>query len=131
MRGNLLLLVAAGLGYAAWVVPLIPWVARTLRDDDGPLRAVIVAVGCWLARASLPGRPALSVVPPAALAMALVPPLLTPMVSSLETVQVLLAVGAGYGLLGLVTEPRRWRRLGPLALLVALAVPATVWLDVG
>jgi exosortase O len=117
--------------YAAWVLPLLPWVGRSLGDEDGLWRAAVVGLGLALALSlsrkdpPLPGRA--SALP---LLFAIGPALLAPLFPSLETVQVLLAVLTGYGLLGLWLPPERWQALGPLAALIALCVPASVWLDV-
>src|SRR5688500_8862984 len=98
-KGPLLATLAVAL-YAAWAVPLLPWLARSLGDEDGLLRALVVAAGLGLALTRRePGQQRAASVP--ALAWALLPPLLAPLFPSLQTAQVLLAVATGYGLLGL------------------------------
>jgi exosortase O len=128
MSSKLLLTAPAIALYAAWVGPLLPWALRSLRDEDGPVRAFVVLLGLALAlsRREAP-RPGPSGWP---VLWAALPPLLAPLCPSLETVQVLLAVATGYGLLGLWLPSERWRAQGPLFLLIALCVPASVWLDV-
>lgn len=123
-------MLVAGL-YLAWVGPLLPWVLRSALDDGGLWKVALIGASVWLSLPHLrPSRRPTARLSPVALALAVIPPIFVPFVSSIETAVVLLAVISGYGLLGLWLGREQWRALRPLALLVALVVPASVWIDV-
>lgn len=117
---------AAGL-YAAWLWPLLPWIARSAAGEEGMVRASALLAGAWMGLSARRFEG-----PPSAIApwVAALPALLAPLCRDLETLQLMLVAVSGYGLLGLFVGANAWRKLAPLLLLALACAPDPIQLDV-